>query len=327
MPKKPAPQIVVITDRQDAHLPFVQKHLKRQMVVIDPRTLLDGVELSYELEGDTMAVSYDGLRLDAVTGIWYRKPGEIQREDLNVPEELKTYSLCAMQYQITQILSCLQHAVWVSDHYTLRKANSKVWQLEVAARVGFNTPRTLVTSDSAKAREFIEQEGVCIVKAHMAYSPAYKDVRKSFLTTEISASNMPNLANLHLAPSIFQQYIKTAFDVRVTVIGEKVFAATIRTSKLDKNSKVRDWRIGHYQGEMQIEAYLDFPDEVARMCVEHTKAMGLRYGAIDLIMDTEGELWFVENNPNGQWAFVEDATGQPIGKAMAELLSSTSTKI
>jgi glutathione synthase/RimK-type ligase-like ATP-grasp enzyme len=322
MSKKPATQIIVITDRQDAHLPFVQKHLKRQMVVIDPRTLLEGAELSYQLEGDNMVVGYDGLRLDAVTGIWYRKPGEIQRQDLNVPEELKNYSLYAMQYQVAQMLSCLQHAIWVSDYYALCKANSKAWQLEAAARIGFHTPRTLITSDSAKAREFIKQEGTCIVKAHMAYSPAYKEVRKSFLTTEISARSMPNLANLHLAPSIFQQYIKTAFDVRVTVIGEKVFAAIIRTSKLNQNSKVRDWRIGHYEGEMQIEAYIDFPAEAARMCVEHTKAMGLRYGAIDLIMDTKGKLWFVENNPNGQWAFVEQATGQAMGKAMADLLSN-----
>ncbi len=322
MPTKRTPQIVVITDPQDAHLPFVQRHLKHQMIVVDPRSLLDGAELSYQLEGDKMAVSYNGRRLDAVTGIWYRKPGEVQREDLNVPEELETYSLTAMQYHAAQVLSCLQNAIWVSDYYALRKANSKAWQLEVAAQVGFNTPRTLMTSNPAKARDFVEQQGRCIVKAHLAYSPAFKDVRKSFLTTEISVNTMPDLTNLHLAPSIFQQYIKTAFDVRVTVIGEKVFAAMIRTSNLDQDSKVRDWRVGHYQGKMQIEAYADFPDEIAQMCIEHTRGMGLRYGAIDLIMDTSGKLWFIENNPNGQWAFVEDATGQPIGKAMADLLSN-----
>jgi hypothetical protein len=46
----------------------------------------------------------------------------------------------------------------------------------------------------------------------------------------------------------------------------------------------------------------------------------LEFGAIDLVLDKKGEIWFLENNANGQWAFVEEATGQPIGKAMADLL-------
>lgn len=78
-------------------------------------------------------------------------------------------------------------------------------------------------------------------------------------------------------------------DVRATVVGEKVFAAAIRNDKLAKNSRVRDWRIGHYQGEMRIEAYTDFPENVARMCVAHTKALRLYYGAIDLVLDKKGE--------------------------------------
>jgi hypothetical protein len=42
------------------------------------------------------------------------------------------------------------------------------------------------------------------------------------------------------------------------------------------------------------------------------------------VLDKKGEIWFLEINPNGQWAFVEEVTGQPMGKALADLLQGAS---
>jgi glutathione synthase/RimK-type ligase-like ATP-grasp enzyme len=55
-----------------------------------------------------------------------------------------------------------------------------------------------------------------------------------------------------------------------------------------------------------------------------TRALGLKFSAIDLVVDVHGDVWFLELNPNGQWGFVELATGQPIGAAMAALLERDS---
>jgi glutathione synthase/RimK-type ligase-like ATP-grasp enzyme len=52
------------------------------------------------------------------------------------------------------------------------------------------------------------------------------------------------------------------------------------------------------------------------------REMGLAFGAIDMIRDADDSYWFLENNPNGQWAYVEHATGQPIGHAIATMLSA-----
>lgn len=40
-----------------------------------------------------------------------------------------------------------------------------------------------------------------------------------------------------------------------------------------------------------------------------------------------GEYWFIESNAGGQWAYVEEATKQPIGKAIAGLLQDGKRKI
>jgi hypothetical protein len=48
--------------------------------------------------------------------------------------------------------------------------------------------------------------------------------------------------------------------------------------------------------------------------------LGLRYAALDFRRDEDGQHWFLEANPAGQWLFLEDRTGQPITRAVAEAL-------
>jgi D-alanine-D-alanine ligase-like ATP-grasp enzyme len=46
-----------------------------------------------------------------------------------------------------------------------------------------------------------------------------------------------------------------------------------------------------------------------------------RFAALDFIVTPEDQWTFLEANPNGQWAWIEDATGQPIAEAIAAALS------
>ena len=50
------------------------------------------------------------------------------------------------------------------------------------------------------------------------------------------------------------------------------------------------------------------------------RALELVYSAADLHRTPEGDYVFLEVNPAGEWRFVEERTGQPITRAVAELL-------
>ena len=54
--------------------------------------------------------------------------------------------------------------------------------------------------------------------------------------------------------------------------------------------------------------------------------LNLRFGAIDLIRDVNGEYWFLECNPNGQWAWIENRTGLPISAAIVDELEGIAKK-
>jgi glutathione synthase/RimK-type ligase-like ATP-grasp enzyme len=121
---------------------------------------------------------------------------------------------------------------------------------------------------------------------------------------------------LRHAPLILQEYVPKEVELRITVVGERVFAAEIRSQA----SRVtqHDWR--HYDNERATYAPSALPADVEQRCVRLVQALGLCFGAIDLIVTPEGEYVFLEINPNGQWAWVESLTGLPIADAVAELL-------
>jgi glutathione synthase/RimK-type ligase-like ATP-grasp enzyme len=74
-------------------------------------------------------------------------------------------------------------------------------------------------------------------------------------------------------------------------------------------------------GELVFEPY-DLPKKISEQCITLVRRLGLLYGAIDFVHDPQGRIWFLEINPNGQWAFVDEHTTDNIGQAMANLLNT-----
>jgi glutathione synthase/RimK-type ligase-like ATP-grasp enzyme len=118
---------------------------------------------------------------------------------------------------------------------------------------------------------------------------------------------------------IFQQYVPKRVELRVTVVGRRVFAAEI-DSQASRSTR-HDWR--HYDDPNVQYRIHTLPPEMARACVRLVEALGLSFGAIDLIQTPEGKYVFLEINPNGQWGWIEDLTGLPISDAIADWLAGS----
>jgi hypothetical protein len=84
------------------------------------------------------------------------------------------------------------------------------------------------------------------------------------------------------------------------------------------NHTRHDWRrYDHDHTPIRPHA---LPPMQAELCRRLVRRLGLAYGAIDLIVAPDGRHVFVEINPNGQYLWIEDATGLPITEAVCELL-------
>lgn len=315
-------QIVVLSEHADAHIPFVQRHSSAEWIVISQKDLIDGKPLSLNITASKTVVTFGGSALSHVVGVWYRKPQPIEHSLLPVADELKSYCASALERQYTMLLGAFPDAVWVSDYYAGLRASNKFLQLQVARKLGFAIPETLITGSARAANTFVDAHNPAITKRLAVTLPNIEGRQTAFMTTLINDDHRPDFQNLDLAPAIFQSAIKVKHDIRVTVAGNAAFPAYISSDEGRVPGHVRDARIGQLEGSLEISSAPDFPKQIADLCIAHTKAMGLTFGALDIIEDTEGIFWFIENNAGGQWAYVEKATGQPIGRAIADLLES-----
>lgn len=119
-------------------------------------------------------------------------------------------------------------------------------------------------------------------------------------------------------PVYLQPYVEKLYEIRATVIGEEVFACRI-DSQASPHTRV-DWR--HYDFDRVAHEAMSLSSASTAMLVPLTKALGLTYAALDLIVGLYGELIFVELNPSGHYGWIEAITDLPISAAIASHLCS-----
>jgi glutathione synthase/RimK-type ligase-like ATP-grasp enzyme len=248
------------------------------------------------------------LDLGAVRTVWWRRPQAANPAMIADPA-VHTFALQEWQEAINGVWQLLD-ARWVNDPVRDEVAARKALQLRVATQVGLQVPRTLVTSDPGEARAFIEsREGAGTI--FKTFSCTHEIWRETRLVRE---DELPLLEAVRLAPVIFQEYVRAEFDLRVTVVGRRLFAAAIHSQTTDYPV---DFRMS--LGQAEIEA-VTVPEDVEDRLLALMDRLGLTYGAVDMRRTPGGEYVFLEVNTAGEFLFVEDRTGQPIARSLAELL-------
>jgi glutathione synthase/RimK-type ligase-like ATP-grasp enzyme len=255
-----------------------------------------------------LALNGDVIDLGACHAAWWRRPRPFTlHEGLAAGSEQLVYAEC--QEAISGLWPALD-VTWVNRPELDEVAHHKPYQLAVAGEVGLAIPRTVITNDPVEARRFIHELGFerVVYKMFAASEAAWRETRV------LRADELAQLSEVRLQPVIFQEFVPAECDVRVTAIGERLFATAIRTSP------------GGYQFDYRMElgsATME-PTQLPRDVYEKLRALmqrlGLVYGAIDLRRTSDGQHVFLEVNPAGEWLFVEQGGGQPITEAMAELL-------
>lgn len=259
-----------------------------------------------------------GVDLDALTAVWFRRPGLPAAHPEIADAAARTYveqECAAFCGDLWDQLDC---RMVPAPRARVKLAQRKSSQLALAGRLGFELPDTLITNDPDEFLDFYDRhEGRLITKALNLPWPAREDGEiTARLTEAVSTRDAAYADAIRFAPVIAQEYVPKRVELRVTVVGRAVFAAEIHSQ--ESNHARLDWR--RYDLSTTRHQAHRLPGEVARRCVELVERLGLCYGAIDLILTPDGRYVFLEVNPSGQWLWIEKATGLPIGEALCDLL-------
>jgi glutathione synthase/RimK-type ligase-like ATP-grasp enzyme len=113
--------------------------------------------------------------------------------------------------------------------------------------------------------------------------------------------------------------VTKALELRVTVVGDRVFSACIDSQRSEK-SRI-DWR---RDGMGLIDEWgpYELPTEVEERLLMLVRRLGLNYGAADFILTPNGQHVFLEVNPVGEFFWLEKQPGLPLSSAIAQLLVS-----
>jgi hypothetical protein len=141
------------------------------------------------------------------------------------------------------------------------------------------------------------------------------DERRFVYTTVVGAADLDDDA-IRTTAHQFQEWVDKAYEVRLTVVDDRLFAARLTGRSADA---LVDWRSDYDAVEYAV---VEVPEPVRRGVAALLAGLDLRFAAMDFAVRPDGRWVFLDLNPNGQWGWIEHETGLPICAALADALSS-----
>jgi glutathione synthase/RimK-type ligase-like ATP-grasp enzyme len=318
--------IVIITSKDDVHTDSLIKHFQAKSSnynIIRINTEDFALNSTVSFEGDNVSIKlHDSdkfVNSKDILSVWFRRPKPI----LSNHNELNVRNFITGEWNafLRGFYFCTHDsALWVNPLPNLHRARIKLQQIQLARKLNLKVPDTVVSNNFKHIEKlFIKHDKVCVKTLN---KPSFKVEEYNYLPiyTKVVTHKqfISNQESLCMSPVIFQQFIKKICDIRVIIIGDTVNAFSI-FSKNRSKAEV-DFRHGFKEGLSY--KVIDLPREISKKLIKFVKTQGLNFSAIDLILDVNEKYWFLENNPNGQWLWLELATGYPLTEIMANFLST-----
>jgi glutathione synthase/RimK-type ligase-like ATP-grasp enzyme len=318
--------VLVVTHGVDNHAPLVRTELDRmdvEVVWFDTDKYNSAADLTFHIdEGVAVTLLRIGgseHRGDKFAAVLYRHIRLPLAPHITDPEA-RRLAESELRATLEGALLALEPALWVNHPHANRLARSKLLQLKLATRLGFRVPETRVTADPREIRELHRAWNGQMVAKLAGGQLAGNTIDSQYIihTTLITAEDLQDVASLSACPAIYQRRVDKRHELRVTVVGDEVFACRIATEKLGPTQM--DRRELSYQ-VLDLEP-CELDGALADRCRALLRELRLEIAGIDLIVTPQNDTVFLEINAVGQWAFVQEATGLPIAAAIARRLAS-----
>jgi glutathione synthase/RimK-type ligase-like ATP-grasp enzyme len=291
--------ILVWGERDDSPIAAVLSALERRRARFSHVDRAALARLRYDL---TIAGEIDGwltlggrrVGADRIGGV-YLRPGPT--DDPRV---------LAASAALLALVGVMPATVAVVNRPSAGRSNaSKPYQLGLIADAGLDVPDTLVTTDVAAARAFLDRHERLIYKSTSG-------IRS--IVAVLERRDAARLEGVAAGPVQLQAYVPGT-DVRVHVVGDRWFACEI-------HSDAADYRYASASGTPAELRAREIPPGLGEQLVTLSRRLGLAIAGIDLRLTPDGRWVCFEVNPSPGFTWYEEATGHPIADAVADLLDS-----
>ncbi|MBN9885679.1 MULTISPECIES: hypothetical protein [Salipiger] len=311
--------VLLATNKQDITTDFLVREMRNRgvpFVRINTEDLPQAIVTFAEDATLTGTISIRGVvhPLGGFVSAYYRRPEP--PEPKNVQDgEAYTYAVQEWSATTRSLWNALEGR-WLNSPFAILRAEDKPRQLSVARACGLPVPPTVIGNDFDAARGLSERHRCVIKPLRRALVDAPNGPGQVIFTSELASLCEGEREAFEAVPVIVQSLIPKRRDLRVTIVDQVAIAVAIH-SQVHEETRV-DWRRG---GRTDlVHERVTLPTEVAKACVAVVQRLDLRFAAVDLVEDCNGKFWFLEANPNGQWAWLEQVEGVSIASALVDAL-------
>ena len=316
--------ILILTQAYDPHADAVidvlnrknAKYVKFQTEDIPQKI---GVRLEYtdDVRSFELEICDSLVSLDEVRAVWNRRP-EVPIPAPNVSAEDQKFIRKESNHVLGSLYELLRDRFWVNSHFATRAAEHKPYQLQMAQAVGFEIPKTLITNRPEKVLDFYDSCKTGMIYKSLGGCARVENGKTAVIyTTRVERENLVSyMDQIKYAPCIFQEEIPKQVELRVVVIGNRIFTDEI-SSQNSKYTNI-DWR--RYFMEEVPHRRSNIPSQVEKKIHDLMSRLGLVFACLDMVKTPDGRFVFLELNPNGNWQWTEDLTGLPLLENFTEML-------
>jgi hypothetical protein len=236
--------------------------------------------------------------------VWFRRPTQIhlkltpkKSENLQISHEWTE--------AFENFFSFISPHKWINYPAFNSLAQHKLEQLSRAKKFGLTIPDTVLTMAPQVLKKFWKRNnGEIIVKplASGYLEGKNKTHDASIYTNKVKLIDLKKANLLENCPTLFQNLISKDLDVRLTIIDRYVDAVGLKYREADGSQRVDIRRNNMVDVEY---SKIVVPPMIRKKILDLMKSYNLRFSAIDMVIDKFGKWYFLEINPNGQWAWLD----------------------
>jgi Glutathione synthase/Ribosomal protein S6 modification enzyme (glutaminyl transferase) len=281
--------------------------------------------LKIDLENRILVFNDRRLPLAEVEVVWFRKFGLKKDFELFTDSSVR-YSVGDHLHQehkalFETICYLLKDKLWL-NHPEMSSLNKCSILLD-AVDVGLKVSPTYIVNNCVDVLRLVDK-GEYITKS--LYDPFFIPHYKGLFSMYTKKISRESLEEGGIPPvfsaSLLQKQIEKEYEIRVFYINRKIYSMAI-FSQNDPQTEV-DFRNYNWFKPNRYVPY-KLPSEINKKIVRLMKKIGLSSGSLDFIKSKDGEYYFLEVNPVGQFGMVDFPCNYGLHQKVAlELIKMTS---
>ena len=241
--------------------------------------------------------------------IWYRK-GDLFPNYLKENTEMNSF-LFQENKNLKEYFYYLLHKIPHLNSYEKGDIN-KLIVLDKAKEVGLKTPNFFITSEKEDFQKIKSKQKTELITKTISGNPSFSTALKRYV---MYTKKVETITDDRFFPSLFQQYIKKKYELRIFYLGGVFFSMAIfpksHSSMIDiRNEKEASNRNMPYK----------LPKKIEEKIIKLMKSLDLESGSIDMLVTEEEHYYFLEVNPVGQFGYVAEPCNYNINEMIANYI-------